>query len=202
VDRTVALDERLRVQRVLVGAYEVVDPELALLGTWLLVPEKTGQVDFERAVARVLLFCGFVVDSFAGDKRLSDAVDIVAHAPEERVLLTVECTTGPLQAREGKLSRLVARAHAIAERLDPVSVADGRSAVIPVIASSLKTVSASDRLAAEADGIVVLTNQALSELLAIARSGAGTSAALRVLRDYSTSVAPQSLRLGGRRPLI
>ena len=182
VDRATVVDERLRVQRILVSAYEAVDPELTRLGASLLAPERSGQVEFERAVARVLLYCGFAVDSFAGDKRSGDAVDVVAHAPTEKVLLAVECTTGPLQSRDGKLSRLVARVQAIASRLDGERGPGTETVVIPVVATSLAAASASDEAAAQADGIVVLTNQALSELLAIARSGAGVGAALRVLR--------------------
>jgi len=188
VDRTTVVDEGLRVQRPLVSAYESVDPELELLSAWLLSPRKSQQVDFERAVARVLLYCGFFVDSFAGDSRMSDAVDVIAHEPTLKVLLAVECTTGPLQSRDGKLSRLVARAQAIADGLAPEGGPTSDTRVIPVIATSLETVSASDQASADADGIVVLTNQALSSLLGVARSGSGPAAAMALIRERTQDV--------------
>jgi hypothetical protein len=59
--------------------------------------------------------------------------------------------------------------------------------VIPVIASSLDTVSESDRSAANVDKIVVLTNQSLARLLSIARTGAGPKSAMSVLRERGES---------------
>lgn len=184
VDRAAVVDERLRVQRPLVNAYRELDGEFKLLEQRLLAPERSGQIDFERAVARVFLFCGFVVDSFAGDNRLSDTVDAIAHAVDQKTVVVIECTTGPLQSRDGKLSRLVARSRSIEAAFCPEGRSPGEVSVLSVIATRLhhSDVSSSDRNSANADGIIVLDNEGLSELLAIARSGAGPSAALRLLR--------------------
>src|ERR1035437_5223070 len=131
VDRTTVVDEILRVQRPLVRAYETIDPEFELLSGWLLAPRRSDQVEFERAVARVFLFCGFLVDSFAGDSRLSDAVDLIPHAPSQKVLLVIEYTTGPLQSRDGKLSRLVQRAVTVSDALAVDGEPASETAVVP-----------------------------------------------------------------------
>lgn len=184
VDRAIVVDERLRVQRPLVNAYRELDDEFEILTQRLLAPKRSEQGDFERAVARVFLFCGFAVDSFAGDNRLSDAVDAIAHAVDQKTVLVIECTTGPLQSRDGKLSRLVMRSRLIEAAFSPEGRSPAEVSVRSVIATPLhrSDVSSSDRNSANADGIIVLDNEGLSELLAIARSGAGPSAALRLLR--------------------
>jgi hypothetical protein len=187
VDRATVVDERSRVRVPLLKSYEVIDPQLAFLAQWLLSPGKAEQEKFERAVARVFLFCGFAVDSFTGERRLGEAADLVAHSSELMVLLVVECTTGPLQGREGKLSRLSQRAHAIRQAMTAAGDHTSQIEVIPVIASSLDTVSESDRSAANVDKIVVLTNQSLARLLSIARTGAGPKSAMSVLRERGES---------------
>lgn len=176
VDRATVVNARIRERRVFLRSYELNDPELNILSERLLLSQGSDQDNFERAVARTMLFAGLVIDSFVADKRFKDAPDLLAHAPEQRVLLVVECTTGPLQSKDGKLSRLVARSRAIVAALDQAD----DTKVIPVIITSLAAadVAQSDRAAAEADGIVVLDNQGLSELLALARTGAGATATL------------------------
>lgn len=192
IDRATLVNTRLRERRALQRAYELRDPELKILSERLLLPRGSDQNNFERAVARTMLLAGLVVDSYAGDSKFKESADLLAHAPEQRVLLVVECTTGPLQSKDGKLSRLVARSRAIAASLE----GGDDTRVIPIIVTSLPAadVAQSDRVAAGADGIVVLDNQGLSELLALARSGAGAAAALTLMQRRQTDAEVASRR--------
>jgi hypothetical protein len=184
------VDERRRVRHVLRTAYLTLDEEMRSLAIALLQPRRNDQVEFERAVARALLFAGFAVDSYAGDSRLSDAVDVLAHAPEHRLLLVVECTTGPLQSRDGKLSRLAMRAKAVSTALQTPGGDESETRVVAVMATSLarSELGQWDQTGAEADDIVVLDNGALAQLLAIARGGQGPAAVLALLQERTTAV--------------
>lgn len=174
---------------------------MRMLAATLLQPRRSEQLEFERAVGRVLLFAGFTVDGYAGESRLSDAADLLAHAPDHGALLVVERTTGPLQSRDGKLSRSVARRRALVAAFQPEGASKQETEVIAVIATPLgrSELGHWDLSGAEADNIAVLDGGALSQHLALARGGQGPAAVLSVLAERESSIGRLANLIGGIR---
>lgn len=75
-----------------IASYEAFDPGLADFRKWLSPEQGSDSPEFERAVARLLTFSGFAVDSFAGDRRKSQVLDAVAYLHPGPVVLAIECT--------------------------------------------------------------------------------------------------------------
>jgi hypothetical protein len=195
------VDEKLRVRQVLRTAYLSLDDDMRMLAATLLQPRRSEQLEFERAVGRVLLFAGFTVNGYARESWLSDAADLLSHAPDHRALLVVECTTGPLQSRDGKLSRLVARRRALAAAFQPEGASKQETEVIAVITTPLgrSELGHWDLSGAEADNIAVLDGGALSQLLALARGGQGPAAVPSVLAERESGIERLANLIGGIR---
>ncbi len=140
-------------------AYQVLDRGQEILTTSLLkvTPDRSEQ--FERAVARLFFFLGYQVDSYAGDKRLGEGVDLLAHEPFRPIVLAIECTTGPPDSG-GKLGRLVTRARTLAAELADVEV-------LPTLVTSLPNagVPPAERDAVATNGVVLVTHDGIEELL-------------------------------------
>ena len=135
VDRVVIDDLTLPSANPRVSAYEVFDADLADLRAWLLNPAPSDKDRFELAVSRLLTFAGFCVDHLWDlRKKLSDAPDILAYALGHGGVMLVECTTGPLQSKEGKPSRLVQRAADVRAAL----ASDPEAVVVPVLVTSFR----------------------------------------------------------------
>lgn len=81
---------------------------------------KDPQGKFELAVARLFTLAGFQVDPFAGDKRLSEGVDLIAHARRQHTCVLAECTTGGIDG--AKLTKFVKRISEISRTLGDVRV--------------------------------------------------------------------------------
>jgi hypothetical protein len=148
-------------------AYRVFDSGAGWLTHLLTEPLPSEKDDFHRAVARLFTFLGFYVDSFVGEKKLEGLgiVDFLAHAPLERCLFVVECTTGQLASKDGKLGKLVTRARDIQDALRSVSADE----VLPVMVTSLLNVPDYELEDAATDGVAVLTQPNLDELLLMAK---------------------------------
>lgn len=117
---------------------------------------------FERAVGRLFHFLGFSTDTLACESRLTDAVDVVAFAPDQELCLAIECTVGSIDSG-GKLGKLVARTMALRESMRG-------SVVHPVLATSLKRSQIADGELSKAaeDGIVVLAKEDIDHLVNVA----------------------------------
>lgn len=142
--------------------YEYVDDELKMLRTYL---RSTGDADgshFEQAVARLLRFAGFEVESFAGNKKFSDAVDTIAYHLSSELILAVECTTGSINSG-GKLGKLVLRTREMSEGMKGYQVQG-------VLATALESnnVSRGEIMQAAEDGLAVLCQEDLFSILEMA----------------------------------
>jgi hypothetical protein len=169
-------------------AYRLFDPELKILRESLGMDRPTDADPFERAVTRLLLLLGFQVDRLSGDKRLEDAVDVLAYAVLTNDCLAVECTTGAIAPR-GKLSKLIARRAEIAAGARFEHVWGVAATALPI-----NRIPPADLEQAAANSIVVLASEDLAELLLLASNGAPTSEALAFLAGR-VPPKPSSLQL-------
>jgi hypothetical protein len=170
------------------AAYRLFDPELKILRESLGLDGPPDSDPFERAVTRLLLLLGFQVDRLSGDKRLEDAVDVLAYTVLANDCWAVECTTGAIASR-GKLSKLIARRAEIAARVRFEHVWGVAATALP-----LNRIPPADLEQAATNRIVVLASEDIAELLLLASKGAPTSEALAFLAGR-VPPKPSSLRL-------
>jgi hypothetical protein len=169
---------------VLLAAHQAAFPRQKAFSEILLDPLDSEGRLFERAVGRVLAYCGFEVDPFDPQYE-SKGVDALAYSQHYGLLLTVECTIGAINP-EGKLTRLVERASAIraamATRARP-------PVVLPVVATSRKRkmLSAVERSEAEAEEIRVLCREELETLFELAMTSAPLEQAAEVIQPQPRS---------------
>jgi hypothetical protein len=165
VDRLVLHDVKAVASNPRVAIYAAVDQELELFLEALFPVDTHESTRFEHAVARLFTFLGFQVDSFAGQRRLSEGVDLLAYDPFAAQVLVVECTVGSLDTG-GKLGKLVARARSIRLGVPGCEV-------LPVIVSALSRDRLSDAEVAKAvqDGVAVISRERLIELVDAAKQG-------------------------------
>jgi len=166
------------------AAYRVFDADLSVLTSSLTQEGSAGSSNFERAVARLLTAVGFQVDLLSGDRRLDEAVDLVAYLPSANVCVGVECTIASIGA-QGKPGKLVARLQAIANSVPTMDVWGALAS--PLDRSRLAT---ADLETAAKDGLIVLAQEDLSQLLLFASNVAPVSDVLSFLR--SRIPAPRS----------
>ncbi len=160
------------------ATYRLLDPELAMLETWLSGTAKPNpQEKFECGVGRLFVLAGFQVDQLSTDKRLSDAVDLMAHAPRQQVCLVVECTTGSVDLR-GKLGMFVKRIEEVRRAVSEVKVIG-----VLVTSTPLAGTSQADLARAHADALVVVTGDDLGRLLQLVRAGTSAGAVLEYLQQ-------------------
>ncbi len=180
-DTLTLVDISAEEQNARITAYQVFDPDLDLFRS-SLKPARSGAGDFERAVGRLLHFWGFNVDVLAGSSRLGDAVDVIGYAYPLPAVLAVECTLGSIGAG-GKLGKLVARTTQIRQALPGYEV-------IGVIVTALRRsdVSKGELSAASADGLAVLTQEDLEQLLEFLSTGKSLSHLLELIRSKVPSM--------------
>lgn len=175
------------------AAYEVVDPAFEKLRDALEMteekarsrPKGQGKKDgdskeLEHGVARLLSLAGFHADALDGYSGMTDAPDVWAHHPDGSVLLIVECTVGPLQAKVGKPSRLLQRAAQL-RRQPALSGVE----ILPMMALGRRreTLSRGDLDSVALDRIAVLAQEDLLELLREVRVGASANDVVRFCRE-------------------
>jgi hypothetical protein len=188
IDRATVRDSSRRTPNTRLLAYAAFDGDLVLFRQWLFEAQGSDSVQFERAIGRLFTFAGFFVDQFPGDKRFSDAVDVLAHSPLQDVLLAIECTTGQLQSAAGKPGKLVGRA----ADLEAAMPAGQRLEVIPVLVTSLvaKSLAPADVENAATNRIVVLTREDLLALVDLVQEQPNSAAALDFIRARIPSAHP------------
>lgn len=157
-------------------SYATIDPDAERFQEWLFPDDKSNSVQFEHAVSRLFTFLGFQVDTFAAQRRLADGVDLLAHDPNNPRLLTIECTTSSLDT-QGKLGKLVARSRGLQLQIAPIEVT-------PVIVSALRQdqLSEPERQKAGEDGVAVVANEDLAELLDAASESRSIDSVFALIR--------------------
>lgn len=162
IDRLEVVDLSASTTNPRISGYSLVDPKLELLRKRLTPSPGRDSALFERAVARVFTFAGFVTDGYAFEKGLTNGPDALAYAPDGSTLLVIECTTGPLSSKEGKMSQLIARTARVRDRC-----AQSVATVLPVIVSSLPRGEFADfeLTAAATDRVCVLGREDVLALL-------------------------------------
>jgi hypothetical protein len=152
-----------------IAAHKAADTDLTRFHRHLFPRDWEGSREFEQAVAILLHFFGFQVDALYSQKGAGEAPDQVAHDPISDVVVSVECTVGPLKT--GKLEKLVARAEALRQHVEGATV-------LPVVACARPRaeLSKTELDKAAADGVIVLSRDDLESLWIRVERGAGTSA--------------------------
>lgn len=138
--------------------YRVFDPGFKVLEDCLIQEETADSAAFERGAGWLLSLLGYQVDVLSGDRRLGEAVDILAYALPNPIVLATECTVSSIGSG-GKLGKLVARARHLESSLESYEV-------IPVIITALSRHRLSEAELKEAaeDGIAVLAQEDLLSL--------------------------------------
>lgn len=159
-----------------VRTHNVVDPDLRRFLERLRPESWNKGKEFEEAVGLLFLFLGFQVDPLYAQSGLGDAVDSLAHDPASSVILAIECTVGPPDAK-AKLSKLIARSADMRKKLPG-------SEVIPVLATATAraALSKAEVDKAEGDDIALLAREDLDGLWALAQAGGTTANAVSRLR--------------------
>lgn len=141
-------------------AYAMADPQLAVLRKALTPKPGTREKHFEKGVTRLFHLGGLLADSYAFEEDLTNGPDAHAFTPDATSALLIECTVGPIAK---KLSQLVTRA----AQLNRTLGADAPQTIVPLVASALQRsdLSENDLNAASADGIAVLAQEDLLDLL-------------------------------------
>jgi len=157
--------------------YEVCDPDAALLHKWLFPTTSDHKAKFEIAVGRLFVLAGFQVDILAGDKRLDDGVDVLAHDVAGARCLAIECTTGSINAG-GKTGKLV-------KRLGELRRATPDITIIGVLVTSCERGDLSDPelQAAGADGLCVVDANGLRELINFVQCNTATREVVRFIEQ-------------------
>jgi hypothetical protein len=161
VDRAELVDLSRATTNPRVGAYSMVDENLAVLQAQLVQPP--GSRLFEKVVSRLFGFGGFLVDGYAFEPRITQGPDAIAFASDNSAALVLEYTTGPIGPRKGKLGLLVSRTARLREILGEAAP----GVILPIIATALPAseVSNAEYRDAAMDGIAVLAREDLTELL-------------------------------------
>ena len=163
-----------------VRAHNVVDPDLRRFLQRLRPEPLHKGKEFEKAVSLLFFFLGFQVDPLYGQRGFGDAIDSLAHDPVSPVILAIECTVGPPDAK-AKLSKLIARSADMRKKLPD-------SEVIPVLATATPraALSKAEVDKAEGDDIALLAREDLDDLWAVAQAGGTTAHAVSRLRTQVT----------------
>jgi len=156
--------------------HNVVDPDLRRFVGHLQPEGWNKGKEFGEAVGLLFLFLGFHVDPLYAQSGLGDAVDSLAHDPDSSVILAIECTVGPPDAK-AKLSKLIARSADLRAKLPG-------SDVIPVLATAIArtALSKAEEEKADRDDIALLAREDLDDLWALAQAGGTTAHAVGRLR--------------------
>ncbi|PRE98383.1 hypothetical protein C6Q07_29615 [Burkholderia multivorans] len=141
--------------------HEVFDPELE--GTRKsLFDAKSHKQDarvLEAGVGNLMFMYGFAVNPLSSHFT-TDAADLLAVSPNGNVAV-IECTTGAIN-NNGKLSKLLARAAALLEKLEQTG--NPHLKVLPVVVTTMKREALTDEELASSKGIYVATCEDLERL--------------------------------------
>jgi hypothetical protein len=146
--------------------YEVVDPDTEVLLKNLFPTTDAQKNKFESAVGRLFVLAGFQVDLLAGDKRLDDGVDALAHDGASARCLAIECTTGSLNTG-GKIGKLVKRVGELTRGAPGIRVQGILVAGVP-----RADLAATELAAARAEGLWVLHIEGLREIMRMTKRAA------------------------------
>ena len=145
--------------------HNVVDPDLRRFLEKLRPESWHKGKEFGEAVGLLFLFLGFQVDPLYAQSGLGDAVDSLAHDPASSVILAIECTVGPPDAK-AKLSKLIARSADMRSKLRDSEVIAVLATAIPRAALSKAEVEKAQR-----DGVALLAREDLDDLWTAAQAG-------------------------------
>jgi hypothetical protein len=144
--------------------FESFDTGLAILNEFLGRSRTKGRDarDLEAGVAWLFWMLGFSTVQLGSTARTQDFSDVVLITPQGHIAI-VECTTGLLRA-DSKLSKLVARASTVRQRLDQSSHAHLK--LLPVMVSTLtRQELQADLEDAEKLGVLVIAREELDQLV-------------------------------------
>ena len=166
-------------------AYSHFDNDLSVLEKCLKGRGTDRAGDFELGVALLLHFCGLGTASYGQIGALQEEIDLVAFSPSSNEVIAAECTTADLDVKE-KLSKLSRRAKDLRARLATFSL-------IPIMFTALEEsrVAVSDLQKAATEGIGVIAQQGINELLHMAGQRKESGEVLRYLTEL---IANQSSR--------
>ena len=156
--------------------HNVVDPGFRRFLEHLRPERSHKATEFEEAVGLLFLFLGFHVNPLYAQSGLGDAIDSLAHDPASSVVLAIECTVGPPDAK-AKLSKLIARSADVRSKVHDSDVIPVLATAIPRAALSKAEVEKADR-----DGVALLAREDLDDLWRAAQTGETTSHVVRRLR--------------------
>ncbi len=159
----------------------IVDPGLRRFLEHLRPERWHKATPFEEAVGLLFLFLGFHVDPLYAQGGLGDTIDSLAHDPASSVILAIECTVGPPDAK-AKLSKLIARSADMRSKLRDGEVIPVLATAIPRAALSKAEVEKAEVEKAERDGVALLAREDLDDLWAAAQAGEATVHVVRRLR--------------------
>ncbi|MCO6389297.1 hypothetical protein [Aliihoeflea sp. 40Bstr573] len=147
---------------------ESIDPSLNVLSALLsgdTAKERgSNSRDLERGIAWLAWLLGFAPLNVGSDRKLSDAVDVVAYSPTGHYAV-IECTTALLKA-DNKLTNLAGRAERIRAAL--TGAGNHFSKVVPIIVSTRpRDELKADFEAATALGITVITREDIENAFAL-----------------------------------
>lgn len=165
-----------------VAAYHVFDNDLEILGGWLRQSGTRNSKHFELGIGRLLMLCGYQVDTFIESRQFTEGVDVVAHSPHTDTVLAVECTLASLDSG-GKLGKLIARANQIQGELAGKNIQR-----VVCTAMSISDISNGEIERAASEQISVLGADEITELLSFATGGAS----FEVIEQYILSHVPES----------
>ena len=123
---------------------------------------KRGAREFEAAISWLFWMLGFAPAFLGGEKRLSDAADILACTPNGNIAV-VECTIGLLKDGS-KLQRLHERTESVRRNLDSSSTHHVRVLPVIITAKTREEVRA-DLEQAEKLGMYVITSELIEDLI-------------------------------------
>ncbi|WP_198372125.1 hypothetical protein [Burkholderia ubonensis] len=141
--------------------HEVFDPELEGIKRSLF-DAKSHKQDarvLEAGVGNLMFMYGFAVNPLSSHFT-TDAADLLAVSPNGNVAV-IECTTGAIN-NNGKLSKLLARAAALLEKLEQTG--NKHLKVLPVVVTTMKREALTDEEIASSKGIYVATCEDLERL--------------------------------------
>lgn len=123
-------DKRLNLRQ---AVYELFDPQLVALKTFVNGQGRETARDFEKGVAFLANLLGFAIVPFSVIPQLADGPDVIASTPNGNAAV-IECTIGHL-TENNKLAKLVRRTNLLKEKLRLAG--HGHLKVQPVIVSLL-----------------------------------------------------------------
>lgn len=156
--------------------YSTFDPGFEKLRAALKQEGKAKPASFEEAVGRVLWFNGLAVDVVGGQHSVTDAVDIIAHAPRHDLIFLVECTVQALNTG-GKIGKFV-------ERLRAVRKENKNHKVLGVLATPRDQViiDPAEKKLTDSAGLSVLSAAEMDSLLQMAVRGAPVDEVIRFIQ--------------------